>query len=79
MVTEDETGTNNPVVEKWNTLKTTIAEIELDVAKNARGNAAAGVRARKGLRLLARGASDLVRTTVSLDKAKKSTGDTAQA
>jgi histone H1-like protein Hc1 len=74
-----EVGNDSVIVEKWNTLKTTIAEIELDVAKNARGNAAAGVRARKGLRLLARGASDLVRTTVTLDKAKKASGDTAEA
>ena len=45
--------------------------IDLDVHKNANGNASAGVRARKGLRLLKTQAADLVKLTVELDKAKK--------
>ena len=41
------------------------------VHKNANGNASAGVRARKGLRLLKQSAADLVKLTVDRDKTKK--------
>lgn len=61
----------NPVVAKWNELKVIMEALELDVAKNAKGVAAAGVRARKGLRSLKAKASELVKTTVDLDKDKR--------
>jgi hypothetical protein len=41
-----------------------VASLETDVAKNASGNAAAGTRARKGLRTLKKNASDLVKLTL---------------
>lgn len=59
------------VLTKWNELKTVVETLELDLQKNARGVAAAGVRVRKGLRDLKARAADLVKTTVELDKAKK--------
>ena len=62
---------SNPVLEKWQEIKTLLESIDLDVHKNASGNASAGVRARKGLRLLKTQAADLVRLTVDLDKSKK--------
>ena len=62
---------SNPVLDKWQEIKTLLESIDLDVHKNACGNASAGVRARKGLRLLKSQAADLVRLTVDLDKAKK--------
>lgn len=62
---------SNPVIEKWQELKVLMETIDLDVHKNANGNASAGVRARKGLRLLKSQAADLVKLTVELDKAKK--------
>jgi hypothetical protein len=62
---------SNPVIEKWQELKVLMETIDLDVHKNANGNASAGVRARKGLRLLKNQAADLVKLTVELDKAKK--------
>ena len=62
---------SNPVIEKWQELKVLIESIALDVHKNANGNASAGVRARKGLRLLKTQASELVKLTVERDKAKK--------
>ena len=62
---------SNPVIEKWQELKVLIESIDLDVHKNANGNASAGVRARKGLRLLKTQASELVKITVERDKAKK--------
>ena len=64
---------SNPVIEKWQELKVLIESIDLDVHKNANGNASAGVRARKGLRLLKTQASELVKLTVDRDKAKKQT------
>jgi hypothetical protein len=62
---------SNPVLEKWQEIKTLLESIDLDVHKNASGNSSAGVRARKGLRLLKTQAADLVRLTVDLDKSKK--------
>lgn len=61
------------VLEKWEELKTLVESLDQDVTKNAKGVASAGVRARKGLRLLKSKVSDLVKLTVELDKAKKAT------
>ncbi len=59
------------VVAKWEELKASVTELELDVLKNAKGNNAAGVRVRKGLRALKAKASELVKLTVDLDKTRK--------
>lgn len=64
-------ASENIVIAKWNELKSTLESIELDVAKNARGIAAAGVRVRKGLRALKTLASQLVKLTVDIDKDKR--------
>ena len=64
---------SNSVQDKWLEIKTLIESIELDVHKNAGGNASAGVRARKGLRLLKNYASELVKMTIDLDKERKGT------
>ena len=62
------------IIDKWTEIRVLIESIDLDVHKNAGGNASAGVRARKGLRLLKTQASELVKLTVERDKAKKSNG-----
>lgn len=49
---------------KWQELKELVASLETDVLKNADGNAAAGTRARKGLRDLKKNAADLVKLTL---------------
>tara|TARA_B100000809_G_scaffold40557_1_gene35408 strand:+ start:568 stop:750 length:183 start_codon:yes stop_codon:yes gene_type:complete len=49
---------------KWQELKELVASLETDVLKNADGNAAAGTRARKGLRSLKKNAADLVKLTL---------------
>ena len=59
------------ILDKWNELKVIIESIELDVQKNARGNNSAGIRARKGLRLLKTEASELVKLTIQNEKARK--------
>lgn len=60
------------IIDKWAEIKTIIESIDLDVNKNASGNASAGVRARKGLRLLKKEAAELVKMTVAADKQRKS-------
>lgn len=56
---------NEKIVERWERLKVLMVATEEDVLKNARGNASAGVRARKGLRTLKKEAHELVKLTVS--------------
>ena len=52
----------------WNELKVLVESLELDMHKNASGNKSAGVRARKGLRLLKARSSELVKESLSNDK-----------
>ena len=56
------------VIDKWNEIKVLVETLELDVHKNANGNASAGVRARRGLRLLKTNAAELVKLTISEEK-----------
>ena len=55
----------------WDEIKTLIESIDLDVRKNAAGNASAGVRARKGLRLLKSKSAILTKVTVEAEKSRK--------
>lgn len=64
---------DSPVLSKWSELKSLIEVLEPDVAKNAKGVAAAGVRTRKGLRQLQVKAKELVKLMLETDKAKKDT------
>lgn len=59
------------IKEKWEAIKVIVESLELDVQKNANGNASAGVRARKGLRLLKKEAAELVKITIEAEKASK--------
>ena len=63
---------DNDVLAKWNELKLLVEALEVDVAKNARGVSAAGVRARKGLRTLQTKSKELVKLTIELEKSAKS-------
>jgi hypothetical protein len=49
------------LIDKWEELRTLFESVELDVKKNAKGNKSAGVRARRGLRMIKQTANDLVR------------------
>ena len=64
---------DNAILSKWSELKALVEGLEADVAKNAKGVAAAGVRTRKGLRLLQANAKELVKLTLETDKAGKET------
>ena len=59
------------VIDKWNEIKILVESLELDVHKNASGNSSAGVRARRGLRLLKSNAAELVKLTISEEKTGK--------
>jgi len=58
----------NTVLDKWNEFKTLVEALEPDMLKNANGTAAAGVRARKGLRQLQTKSKELVKLTIETDK-----------
>jgi len=59
------------ILDQWNEIKVLVESLDLDVVKNANGNSSAGVRARRGLRLLKTKSADLVKTTIESDKTKK--------
>jgi len=56
------------ILSKWEELRVLFESLEVDVKKTAKGNKTAGVRARKGLRLLKKEASDLVKVTLGSDE-----------
>ena len=62
---------DNQIIEVWAQIKTIVEAVDLDVLKNAKGNNAAGVRIRKGLRLLKTNSAKLIKETVELDKTRK--------
>ena len=62
---------NQRIVEAWDAIKQAVAEIDVDLLKNAKGNASAGVRARKGLRSLRNNLSELVKATIEEEKSSK--------
>tara|TARA_Y100001972_G_C7588059_1_gene294837 strand:+ start:626 stop:826 length:201 start_codon:yes stop_codon:yes gene_type:complete len=62
---------NSEVLEqKWEELKVLVESIEADIIKNVKGNKSAGVRARKGLRLLKTNASEIVKVSLATDKSE---------
>lgn len=67
--------TGDNVIDSWTEIRTLIEQIDTDVRKNANGNAAAGVRARKGLRSLKTLAAGLTKLTVEVEKVRKSTAE----
>ena len=62
---------NQNVIEAWTAIKLAVTELDVDVVKNAKGNASAGIRARKGLRALRDKLSELVKTTLNEEKSAK--------
>lgn len=59
------------MLEQWNEIKLLVESLDVDIAKNAKGNSSAGVRARRGLRLLKTKISEFVKLTISEEKGKK--------
>lgn len=63
------TDASNDLIQKWEELKVLVESLENDIIKNNNGNKSAGVRARKGLRLLKTSASEIVKVSLATDKA----------
>jgi|TARA_Y100000310_G_scaffold18757_4_gene18418 hypothetical protein len=59
---------NSNLLGQWEELKVLVESLELDVHKNANGNKSAGVRARKGLRLVKQKSAELVKASLSVSK-----------
>lgn len=68
----------NSILELWNEVRAAVEAADLDVRKNASGNASAGVRARKGLRSLRGKLAALVKLTVDTEKERKKEKETAE-
>jgi hypothetical protein len=62
---------SNDILTLWNEIKQLLTEIDVDIHKNANGNASAGVRARKGLRLIKSKSAELTKVTVNEEKSRK--------
>jgi hypothetical protein len=60
---------NQSLLEHWQEFRNIVDAVEQDINKNAAGNAAAGVRARKVVRLLKKKLGEIVK--VSLESVKK--------
>ena len=61
-------STETELMQEWVEIKALMETLEVDVAKNANGNASAGVRARRGLRALKGEAASLVKLSLEVDK-----------
>ena len=62
---------NEVIAVTWKRVKTLVESMDIDVQKNAGGNASAGVRARRGLRLLKKEAAALIKSMVEVEKDRK--------
>lgn len=58
------------LIDKFEEIKTLLETLQVDIHKNANGNASAGVRARRGLRTLKSEAASLIKISLEKDKAK---------
>lgn len=62
---------NDTIADTWKRIKTIIDSMDVDMQKSQNGNASAGVRVRRGLRLMKKEASILVKTMVEEVKQNK--------
>lgn len=62
------------LVDSWSELRTLVESIEVDVKKHASGNKSAGVRARRGLRLVKQAAANLVKLSMDSDRDTSTAG-----
>ncbi len=62
---------NSQIADAWTKVKALVESMDIDVQKNVTGNVSAGVRARRGLRLLKKEAAALIKTMVEVEKSRK--------
>jgi hypothetical protein len=71
-IKNDELESTHELLNKWEEIRVLIESMDIDVRKNAtKGNAAAGIRARRGLRLLKKTAHDLLMMSMKEDRGDK--------
>lgn len=59
------------LLDQWNEIKLLMESLDSDVLKNLKGNSSAGVRARRGLRLLKTKLNDFSKMTIQEEKKRK--------
>ena len=59
------------LLDQWNEIKLLMESLDADVLKNLKGNSSAGVRARRGLRLLKTKLNDFSKMTIQEEKKRK--------
>ena len=59
------------LLDQWNEIKLLVESLDSDVLKNLKGNSSAGVRARRGLRLLKTKLNDFSKMTIQEEKKRK--------
>jgi hypothetical protein len=69
---------NDTIADTWKRIKTIIDSMDVDMQKSQNGNASAGVRVRRGLRLMKKEASILVKTMVEEVKQNKAAEASAE-
>lgn len=67
-MSSNEEFTKEKQLELWEELKVLVESVELDMVKNINGNKSAGLRVRKGLRLVKQKTTDLVKTSLESDR-----------
>jgi hypothetical protein len=55
----------------WSEIRELVDTVSVDIRKNISGNASAGVRARKGLRVIKSKSSELTKLSLALGKQRK--------
>ena len=63
---------NQLILDLWHELRTIVDAIEQDVNKNSRGITAAGVRARKGMRLIRKKSKEITDASLAQEHSKSS-------
>lgn len=71
----DKNTIDENLLEKWNEFKRIVEANEIDIIKNAQGNASAGIRARHGLRLLKGRVADLVKISMGKPTSSESSDE----
>lgn len=59
------------IIEKYNVVKETVNELEADVLKATGGNAAAGSRVRKALKVIVSNSRDIRKASLAFAKAER--------
>ena len=69
MTDVNDNAESRELLDKWEEIRTLLETMDIDVRKNAiKANASAGLRSRRGLRLLKKYAHELLMASVAADK-----------